>query len=410
VRLTDSAAPILTISRTCGGAVTGAAELGFNQAYRSALNAGSAELQHLLLGGAHTLIVGGRYQGGTTDNTSRISRDPTLFPPALLPAPVVQMNSVDLERLSLYAYEQWQIAPPLRLIAGISYDRLVFPENIDLPPLSGGERTKSQVSPKAGFIWSPTDATTVRGAYARSLGGVYYDTSVRLEPTQVAGFVQAFRSVIPESVTGLVPGSEMETFGLTVEQRFPTRTYVGLEGQVLASEADRSRGVFNFVASPATPGTVRETLEFTELTLALTAHQFVRDNWVMGARYQLSDARLDDRLPEVPAAFYAPAQTHVESTLHHLTAYLRWHHPSGLFAQTDAAWYRQSNRGFPVARPGDDFWHFNAFAGYRFPRRRAEVRVGLLNLTGQDYRLEPLNLHADLPRERTVAVSLKVDF
>src|SRR5260221_8139284 len=40
-----------------------------------------------------------------------------------------------------------------------------------------------------------------------------------------------------------------------------------------------------------------------------------------------------------------------------------------------------------LAEPGDDFWHFNAFVGYRFPRRRAELRVGVLNLTDRDYRL-----------------------
>jgi hypothetical protein len=51
----------------------------------------------------------------------------------------------------------------------------------------------------------------VRGAYTRSLGGIYHDNSVRLEPTGVAGFNQAFRSLIPESVAGPVPATEFET-------------------------------------------------------------------------------------------------------------------------------------------------------------------------------------------------------
>jgi outer membrane receptor protein involved in Fe transport len=34
----------------------------------------------------------------------------------------------------------------------------------------------------------------------------------------------------------------------------------------------------------------------------------------------------------------------------------------------------------------------NAFAGYRSPRRRAELRLGLLNLTDRDYRLSPPNV------------------
>ena len=51
--------------------------------------------------------------------------------------------------------------------------------------------------------------------------------------------------------------------------------------------------------------------------------------------------------------------------------------------------------------PGDDSWQFNAWAGYRFWRRRAEITMGVLNLADQDYRLSPLNLTQDLPRDRT---------
>ena len=57
--------------------------------------------------------------------------------------------------------------------------------------------------------------------------------------------------------------------------------------------------------------------------------------------------------------------------------------------------------------PDDDFWHLNAVAGYRFPRRRAEIAVGLLNITDQDYRLNPLNSVIELPRGRTFVVSMK---
>jgi hypothetical protein len=38
------------------------------------------------------------------------------------------------------------------------------------------------------------------------------------------------------------------------------------------------------------------------------------------------------------------------------------------------------------------------------------MRVGLLNITDQDYRLNPLNLYRELPRERTLAASLKFNF
>ena len=54
--------------------------------------------------------------------------------------------------------------------------------------------------------------------------------------------------------------------------------------------------------------------------------------------------------------------------------------------------------------------HVNLFAGYRFLRRHAQVQLGVLNLTDRDYRLNPLNLYAELPRQRTFTASLQFNF
>ena len=85
--------------------------------------------------------------------------------------------------------------------------------------------------------------------YTRSLGGVFFDNSVRLEPTQIAGFNQAFRSLIPESVVGTIPGSRFETFGVALDQKFNRGTYLTAVGQILKSKADALVGVFNFTNS-----------------------------------------------------------------------------------------------------------------------------------------------------------------
>ena len=61
-------------------------------------------------------------------------------------------------------------------------------------------------------------------------------------------------------------------------------------------------------------------------------------------------------------------------------------------------------------RTGADFWQFNAFAGYRFLHRKAEVTLGLLNITDQNYNLNPLNLYNELPRSRTLALRLQLNF
>ena len=60
--------------------------------------------------------------------------------------------------------------------------------------------------------------------------------------------------------------------------------------------------------------------------------------------------------------------------------------------------------------PGDDFVQDNLYVGYRFLRRHAEFMFGILNLSGQDYQLNPLNTYLELPRERSFIVRLNFVF
>jgi outer membrane receptor protein involved in Fe transport len=108
----------------------------------------------------------------------------------------------------------------------------------------------------------------------------------------------------------------------------------------------------------------------------------------------------------------------------------RFHHPSGFYAAAESLWNLQEpevcdsycasgsfansccpeGTAAPIQLPTEQFWQHNLYLGYRFPRRHVEVAVGLLNLTDEDYRLHPLNLHADFPRRRAVTLGLKLDF
>jgi len=296
------------------------------------------------------------------------------------------------------------------LIGGVAYDHLRYPENANLPPLQREETTREQVSPKAGLVWTPLDSTSLRVAYTRSLGGVFYDNSVRLEPTQLAGFTQSYRSLAPESVAGLVPGSRFETIHLGLEHKFPTHTYLLLETEWLRSEGKRSVGVFDFTDAPpfvAVPSSTPQELSFDERSLALSMHQLVGSEWAFGARYRLSHAELESEFTALSPALVPEAKTEDRAILHQLNLHALWQNTAGFFARSEGIWYAQSNETSTGSLPDDDFWHFNAVAGYRFARRRAEIAVGLLNITDQDYRLNPLNSFLELPRGRTLVVSLK---
>jgi outer membrane receptor protein involved in Fe transport len=382
----------------------------FDRHYESELEAYSAELQQIWQTPAQALVAGGRYQTGSSDSLSDLDRFLGGF---VTP----QEFTTDLERWAFYVYEHWQVFPQLRLTAGVSYDRLHYPVNIDTSPISGAEKTKDQVSPKAGLQWSPWRDSHLRAAYTRSLGGVFFDNSIRLEPTQVAGFNQAFRSLIPESVVGLVPGTTFQTWGLGLDQSFQkTGTYLVLEGELLESEASRTIGLLVNgdveAPSPDTASSTSQSLDYQEKSVRVALGQLLGEQLAVGARYRFTRADLETRSREIAPSVTGAGLLNedVAALLHQVQLYALYNHPSGVFAQFDSIWSQQSNRDYATALPGDDFWQHNVAIGYRGLQRRFEARVALLNFTDQDYRLNPLSLHRELPRGRTFAASLKFHF
>lgn len=367
----------------------------------------SAEAQQIWEAEHQSIIVGGRYQYGTVDTHAVLTRFASVVED--------QNASSHLERLNGYGYYQWRPVSAFRMMAGLSYDRLTYPQNIDLPPVQGQEGRQSLLGPKVGVTWEPWHNGWLRGAWTRSLGGLFFDNSIRLEPAQVAGFTSAFRSLIPESVEGLVPGTTFDSWTLGFDQSLPSQTYFGLGAEWLTSDGSRQAGGFSnsvpFVPVLDRPTGVRQTLDFRERNLSVYAYQLLGDYWSVGAQYRLSEARLQTQLPQlagVPGASFFDLNQ--RALLHHGRLFLVFNHPSGFFAEWSTDWYHQDNHGYSPSVAGEDFWQHNAFAGYVFSHRRAELRLGILNLTDQDYRLNPLNLQAELPRGRTFTTSLRINF
>lgn len=411
----------LLLDRGSSGTVNAVLPLFYEQDYQYELEIFGAEIQQLWQCGSHTLILGGRFQAGDFNTVNRQNNGVFFNGSSFVPIPFEpdQTVSPGFERVSGYAYDQWQVWPDFLLIGGLAYDRLRFPENYRYAPITDAEETRDRLSPKAGVIITPTTNTTVRVAYFQALGGVSLDQSVRLEPSQIAGFNQAFRSAIPEAVAGANAAPVFESWAASFEQKLGRGTYFGISGEALESEVDRQFGVVEFFLPPV-PGPgfsaagTREQLDFRERSLTVTLNQLLGEEWSLGARYRISNVELDDEFPDIPgtASMAGGFQRtrHLEATLHQLQLSALFNHPSGFFARGASIWTAQSNRGYTPDRPGDDFWQFNLEAGWRFARRRAEIRVALLNLTDEDYRLDPLNLTSELPRERTLAVSLQFNF
>ena len=402
-------------------------------------SAWSGELQHIAtfeMGrlGRQTIIVGGRYQSGNGDASANLSVRPGQFPISNLifitnsagqrvqvtsVVPTNQIVTYDLGRAAAYFYDVWQPFEPVELTAGITYDWVDYPANVTAPPYASGQLEKDRFSPKVGLRWTPLPRTQFRAAWTRSLGGVFYDNSVRLEPVQVAGFTQAYRSLTPESFSGSVAGTAFQTVSGGVDHQFPTRTYVGLSAEWLTSDADQTVGAYQFYQRGrafSDPTSIVRNLAYDETTLGVYLNQLVGEDWSMGLSYRVSEANQQTRYqapfgttPGATPATLNP-NSDLTSTLHQVAGYGQYTHSCGAFIRFSARWVQQSNRGYAADLPGDDFWQQDVIVGYRFLQRRAEIRVGVLNLSGTDYQLSPLNLREEFPRERTYYASLRLQF
>jgi outer membrane receptor for monomeric catechols len=230
----------------------------------------------------------------------------------------------------------------------------------------------------------------------------------------VAGFNQSFRSILSETVAGANAGARFETFGASIEQTFPTGTYLAAGANMLSSELNRDLGVFAVdFAAYARVHQMANEVEFDERNLHISASQLILRDWSVGVRYHVRDSSVDDLYPEAVGAQWQingfQESQHLEATLHRVHLFTVYNHPSGLFGQVGGLYNVQSNRGYDPDIPGDSFWHLNAFLGYRFPNRKAELRFGVLNLTDQDYQLNPLTLYRELPRERTFTIRFQIN-
>jgi hypothetical protein len=413
------------------GEIESTANFPFALDYQPKFEAYTAELQQIATIGPDTIVLGGRYQSGqfnTRDRLTSLTADPFISSAFDKPA-ADQLFIVNLERVSLYLYNTWSIASWLSVTGGITYDHLDYPDNFRSVPVNDRQSELEKVSPKVGFILQPWRGTVLRGSYTEAISGASFDESIRLEPTQVAGFTQAYRTLASESLIGSVAGSRYHFWGMSAEQKLPTRTYLGVEFNVLKQKVDRTVGVFDFLDSldfptEILPSSLAAKDNYREEILTATANQLVGEKWSLGINYRYTISKFREQFPALegaariatgPAgrALSQASESAQESRLHTLDLFALYNHPCGFFARCDADWYKQNNDGLagaPLNEPGDAFWQLNLMAGWRFYKNQCELSCGVLNMTGTDYRLDPLNPYVELPRSQTFVLRAKLSF
>jgi tetratricopeptide (TPR) repeat protein len=408
----------LILLRNSNGDLVDTLVLPLDLNYHNTFTTYTGELNQIWETDRNTLVFGARFQSGEFHTSDRLDNPPPFAAAFFEVPPAAHDFNTSLDRQSYYVYDTWRPFRSLSLTGGLSYDRLEFPTNYRNAPIIRGEDSRDRLSPKVGVIWNPCGNLFVRGAYTQSLGGVSFDQSVGLEPNQVAGFNQVFRSIISESVVGSVAAPSYETAGILIEDRFPTGTYIGLQGTVLRSNVDRTVGIFDAfltpfggrINPPIVASSTPEQLRYEEQGVLATINQLVGDEWSFGARYQFTHSRLRRVFTEISTAV-APGADHLEkATLHQAQLFGLYNHPSGFFARAEAYWARQSNVGYAPDIPGDDIIQLNAYVGFRFRRNYGDITLGFLNLNDQDYKLNPLNYYNELPRARTLVVRARFNF
>ena len=412
-RFSDLQTPqLLLIEDTSGNFVGNDSAEKFDVNYRSQLEVYTMELSQIFEWDRVTLVAGARYQEGTYDTTVTFTNPPALVPTLFAnPSDTTSVHS-DFRRTTGYGYLTVEPLDRIWLTGGLTYDIMEYPLNFRNPPLTSGQASQSQIGPKAALVWEPAPVVTFRGMYSRSLGGASLDESYRLEPSQLAGFPQTFRSLISESVVGSVAAPEYDIYAGAMDLKFPSKTYANVEIEQLDSKVNRTIGIFNLQNSlaPYVPDSTPESLNYRENLVKVNVNKLLGQYFGVGAGYQIDWVRLDDVLTDVPQTALPTAQQQDEATLEQTSAYIIFNHPSGFYARADATWYRQHNSGYNPAQPGDNFFQENIFAGYRCLNRHLDLELGIQNIGGQNYNLNPLNVYAELPRKQVYTATLNFTF
>lgn len=404
------------------GTITGLVPVPVREKYHSEYAVYTAEAQQIAVAGAHSLIGGARVEWSKQDVADLVPEADGFDPNSFLLGtnkPVSDQHG-DLKSYltAVYAYDYFQLSDTLQLAGGLNYTHQTIPANTTTAPVSAERDRQARLSPRGGVVWAPASNSTVRASYAKSLTGSGLGQSVRLEPSQTAGMLQVIRNPVPPSLVGPLDGADVQTAEALWDGHFP-RTYLSLGGQWLNAERTRRLGLFlsDPLYDPGPSfGLIRERVKFNEYAMTASAHRLVGEEWSFGVQYRLAYARLERSFPDYIGLGPTPANGGVDDQsdwkgwLHTLKLTGLYRLPSGLFARAEGVFFAQTREQDGLSVPDDDFWQLNLTAGYRFPRQKAEISMGVLNVLGGDYRLDPINQHVDPPRSRTFYARLLLNF
>jgi hypothetical protein len=277
--------------------------------------------------------------------------------------PVMTEDASDIRHTNLYLYSQVNYLKNLTLTLGVSAD--FFQESFV---------KRDQVNPKIGLTWSVSPQTTLRAAAFRVVSRTLFSDQT-IEPTQVAGFNQFFRTNFGDEF----PGTDAWRYGVAVDHKFSLNVYAGAE------LSKRDLQVPGLVITPKATQTRRE--DWDEY-LARAYFYWTPHPWLAAsAEYQFERFERGTTLGAGTGI--------LEVDTHRLPLGISFFHPSGFSARIKATYINQDGKFVPrTFVPGtfetgtDRFWVIDTALRYRLPKRYGFISLGVNNLFNEKFKFQ----------------------
>ncbi len=364
IEVTDSGVPVTAMPFDFDGATDGRFELDTDLV--------RGDLQYMHEHEVVSFVVGAsaRFEEVEGKDTGTVSdtgvSGSTAF---LLGSSIGSEDDISQNSQRVYAYSTWHVLPSVDINAGVVYSRIELSDNALAPPFIDDTYTEEEVSPKAGFTFSLTPQTHLRGSYGQTLDRTERGGIGSIEPTFVGGFNQVFDGV---------RGSKQEFYGIGLDHSFSRKTFIGVNYQRREIDLNipKHSGGISFD---------RDTLVsveslFADMTLGKAdvdsigayVYHVATDNIALMLDYSWEFFKEGEPFPETETVRVQPE--------------VRYFQSDGVFTFTRATWRYQERGGDLDSKERHDFWIVDAGLGYELDNREGAVQLTLNNIFDRSYK------------------------
>ena len=284
---------------------------------------------------------------------------------------------IDAQQYSGYAYANFRFPSDVAWTLGVAYD-----------DYHQGNLHLAGFGPSAGARWDVTPEVGVRFAVFQALKPALANSQT-IQPTQIAGFPRFFDD--PD-------GTESWNYGIGIDARPEPTVFTG----IALTHRTMRVPIYRVDRDQFTRASVEENNARAYLYWILSPRWSVATELVHDLYHDESGTRVD-----------APARVQTLSA----PISLRFFHPRGFFGTLGATLVDQEVSGaFP--RGEDRFVLVDASLGYRFPERRGQISLAVVNLLNKGFKFQDDNYRtfdnlssvARFTPERTFTARLSLDF